>query len=342
MAAGGPRTPPEIVSFEGRSLVLFSGEGRLTALRSGDGEVEWTTKLDPRRELDCKELVLDNAKIFGSHLHKAVAWDLESGEKAWEFTPLSKSSHEGEFFSLGYYGLGPNNFWGSGRDGRVFGVDRKSGQLAREWRYQHRTTALTFQNDALYTARHWVPEGAEGQAKGGLVKLDAASGDSVWAYQTGRGGFFTMRPLVQDGRVYAGTNQGANTVFVALNAETGEVIWRNEDVRVYWAIWTDTTNGPRIFVNDGRNLIALDPTDGKILWRTNLQAGHGEAGLAYLDGYLYHPHGRGLRVLNAETGEIVHVEWPENGYFWEVGTGAGKVFAQDSGALYAFEPYSPE
>ena len=73
-----------------------------------------------------------------------------------------------------------------------------------------------------------------------------------------------------------------------------------------------------------------------------MQAGHGEGGLAYLDGYVYHPHGRGMRVINAETGEVVHIEWPENGYFWEVSTGAGKVFAQDSGALYAFEPYSSE
>ena len=148
-----------------------------------------------------------------------------------------------------------------------------------------------------------------------------------------------MRPLVDDGTVYAGTGSGENTVFFALDKETGEVIWRNPRVRVFAAMMA----AGKIFVNDGTDLIALDKDDGSTLWRTNLNAGHGEYEIAYLNGYLYHPHGRGLRVVNAESGEIVHVETPPDGsYFWHVGTGAGTVFAQSSGYLVAYEPYQPE
>jgi hypothetical protein len=65
--------------------------------------------------------------------------------------------------------------------------------------------------------------------------------------------------------------------------------------------------------------------------------------LAYLDGYVYHPHGQAMRVVNAETGDVVHIEAPPDGsYFWHVGTGAGKVFAQSSNSLVAYEPYQPE
>jgi outer membrane protein assembly factor BamB len=169
--------------------------------------------------------------------------------------------------------------------------------------------------------------------------MNPTTSDSLWFFKTERGGFYRMRPLIDDGIVYAGTRGGENIVFVALDAATGEVLWRNTRARVYAAEMVDG----KIFVNDGSDLLALDKDDGSTLWRARLDAGHGESGLAYLDGYVYHPHGQAMRVVNAETGEIVHIEAPPDGsYFWEVGAGAGKVFAQSSGYLVAYEPYQPE
>ena len=66
----------------------------------------------------------------------------------------------------------------------------------------------------------------------------------------------------------------------------GDVLWRNRRVRVHWAIWAKTASGPRIFVNNGRTVRALDPGNGSILWRADMQAGRREEGLAYLDGYV--------------------------------------------------------
>ena len=95
-----------------------------------------------------------------------------------------------------------------------------------------------------------------------------------------------MRPLVRRGRVYVGSRQGENTEFVALDAEMGDVLWRNRRVRVHWAIWAKRASGSRIFVNNGRTVRALDPENGSILWRADMQAGRREEGLAYLDGYV--------------------------------------------------------
>jgi outer membrane protein assembly factor BamB len=191
----------------------------------------------------------------------------------------------------------------------------------------------------LFSVQAWTPEGAEGQSQGGIMKVDATNGDSLWNFRTPRGGFYRMRPLVDDRVVYAGTRGGENTVFVALDAATGDVIWRNERVRVYAA---EMAAG-KIFVNTGRDLLALDKETGRTLWRAGLNAGHGESGLVYLDGYVYHPHGQAMRVVDAETGEIVHIEAPPDGsYFWEVGVGAGKVLAQSSRFLVAYQPYQPE
>lgn len=334
VGSNGPRMPPEVAEVEGSNYVLFAGQGRLEALNVGDGSVKWSTQLHPRRELKCRDLIVAKQSAFCSHLDKAVSWNLVTGNQLWQFKPPA----ERRFYDLGYFALGPNYFYGSGRGGHVFAIDRKTGSRAFVTQYQHGAAGLTYASGAVYFSQAWTPEGAEGQSQGGIMKIDAADGDSLWNFRTERGGFYRMRPFVDDGVVYAGTQGGENTVFVALDAVTGEVIWRNEGVRVYAAEMAAS----KIFVNDGSDLVALDKKTGRTLWRARLDAGHGEYEIAYLNRYLYHPHGRSMRVVDAETGEIVHVEAPPDGsYFWHVGTGAGQVFAQSSGFLVAYEPYQP-
>jgi outer membrane protein assembly factor BamB len=338
MAEGGPRLTPEVVEVEEDTLVLFAGGARLTSLHVQNGSVKWSTELEPPRELDAVNLRIDESAVYGSHLHKAVAWNLRTGQKLWQFKSTVDKYYK-RFFSLGFYGLGPDYFYGSGDGGWIFAIEKESGELIYERQYEYGAHGLSYEGGSLYFTQAWTPEGAEGQSKGGIMKVDAATGDSLWNFRTPRGGFYRMRPFVEDGVVYAGTDGGENTVFVALDAATGEVIWRNTRARVYAAEMADG----KIFVNDGSDLLALDKDDGSTLWRARLDAGHGESGLAYLDGYVYHPHGQAMRVVNAETGDVVHVEAPPDGsYFWEVGAGAGKVFAQSSGYLVAYEPYQPE
>ena len=329
----GIRTPPTVV---GDSLVLFSGAAQLTALHIKDGGVKWHTPLgSSNEELYCAELKLNDESAFCTHINQVLAWDLESGKQLWKFVPPSRK----RIFEIGRYSIGEGYFYSGASVQRLVAIDQQSGQLAYERQYEHGPRSITYDRGSLYLAQAWAPEGAQGQSQGGVMKVDAANGDSLWNFRTERGGFYRMRPLVDDGVVYAGTRGGDNTVFVALDAQTGEVIWRNTRARVYAAEMADG----KIFVNDGSDLLALNKETGRTLWRARLEAGHGESGLAYLDGYVYHPHGRALRVVNAETGEIVPVEAPPDGsYFWEVGVGAGKVFAQSSNYLVAYEPFQPE
>ena len=325
---GGIRVRPRIV---GDSIVLFSGGAHLRAFRVANGSTKWKTSLEPETELYSRRLLVSKGTVCSPHQGQVLSWDLETGRQQWKFVPPEGN----RLFEIGFYDLGPEHFYGSG-SGKLLIINREDGSLSREEEYGGASTL--YQDGSLFLGQAWTPEGAEGQSRGGILKVNVASGDSLWFFKTERGGFYRMRPLLDEGRVYAGTRGGEMTEFVALDAETGEVIWRNKEARVYAA---EMAAG-KIFVNTGRDVMALDKETGETLWHAGLEAGHGESELAYLDGYVYHPHGQGLRVISAKTGEVVHIEWPENGYFWEVSTGAGKVFAQDSGALYAFEPYSPE
>jgi hypothetical protein len=64
--------------------------------------------------------------------------------------------------------------------------------------------------------------------------------------------------------------------------------------------------------------------------------------VAVLGNYVYHPHAVALFVLDARTGEIVHVQMPPDGsYFWEVGVGPDAVYAQTSTQIIAYEPFTP-
>ena len=334
--AGSVRLPPRVV---GDTLVLFSAEARLTALRTVDGSLSWKSARveNPISELYSEELAIVGNKVYGSHVDQALVWDITSGDIVWRFEPPSQR----RFYNSGYFGGGSGlgYFYGSGSGSWLYVLNKQSGSLEYRRQYEYGVRGTTYDDGMLYFTQAWTPEGAKGQSKGGIMKVDAATGDSLWNFRTPRGGFYRMRPFVEDGVVYAGTDGGENTVFVALDAATGEVLWRNTRARVYAAEMVDG----KIFVNDGSDLLALDKDDGSILWRARLDAGHGESGLAYLDGYVYHPHGQAMRVVNAETGEIVHIEAPPDGsYFWEVGAGAGKVFAQSSSNLIAYQPYQSE
>jgi outer membrane protein assembly factor BamB len=292
--------------------------------------------LDPFFELKCHSFVLSESRAFCSHLEKAVAWNLDSGDQEWTFSS-TRNEYGRRFYDTGYVALGPSHFYGSAGGGWLYALERTSGEVAYKQQFDHLPRGLAYDHGALYVVQAWTPEGAEGQSQGGIMKVDAATGDSLWTFRTERGGVYRMRPIVRDGVVYAGTGGGEKTAFYALDAETGEVLWENRGVRVYAAEWA----GGTIVVNDGRNLLGIDAENGQTIWRTDMPGAHGEGGIAYHDGYVYHPHAGPLAVVDVETGEVVHIEPPIRGsYYWVVGAGADKVFAQTSGALVAFEPYS--
>lgn len=328
--AGGVTLAPEPV---GDSLVLFGAEARLVALNADDGSVKWRSKqVEPSiLELKAYNLVVADGVVFGSHVARGKAWSLKSGRELWTLRTST------EFFDGGYYDAGAGNFYASASGGRVLAIAQESGNLTLDRSYQYGAYGVTYHDGALYFSQAWTPEGAEGQSQGGIMKVDAATGDSLWNFRTKRGGFYDMRPVVEAGRVYAGTH-GGKGAFFAVDAETGEEIWRNEDAFTYAV----THSEERIYINDTANIQALDKETGRTIWKTDMPGGSGFGGVAYLDGYIYHPRGGMLYVLDAETGEIVHREPSPSGYFWTLAAGPEKLYVQSSGHLIAYKPYQAE
>jgi outer membrane protein assembly factor BamB len=331
MAGGiGPKAPP----VQAGDRVLFSGEPHVTALNASDGSVRWNTStLDHELMLYATEIIVDGGAVFASHVDVAKSWNLESGKAHWTFS----GREDNPFFDGGFYGVSPTHFYGFGRWGAIFVVDRNTGELTAEWKLEHSGHIATYHQGAIYIGLEWVPEDDPGQPHGLLEKRDATTGEVIWQYETELGGFVDMAPIVENGVVYAGTNGGYAGLF-AVDAETGAEIWRNDDAYTY----AGTHDADRIYVNDSINLQAIDKKTGQTIWKTNLESGSGMSQVAVLGNYVYHPHAVALFVLDARTGEIVHVQMPPDGsYFWEVGVGPDAVYAQTSTQIIAYEPFTP-
>ena len=100
-------------------------------------------------------------------------------------------------------------------------------------------------------------------ARSGLAPRGISDEPRV-AWKVGLGGSVDGSPIVVDGRVFVGTNRG---LFAAINATTGEVLWRAE---LEGAVCSAAAaSGDRLAVGTARGFLYCLGLDGGILWRVH-------------------------------------------------------------------------
>lgn len=328
--ADGPALQPQVF---GDSLVLFSAEARLHAVRTHDGTRKWRTEplTDPQDELLAYDLVVDGERVIGTHLGRAIAWNLHDGQQRWTFHPPAGQ----RFFDAGRYDVGGGYYFAGGSGGYLYGVRKDDGVLAYTRTLDYLPGIIDHRDGILYIAQAWTPDDGQGKSQGAIVAMRADTGEILWRFHTDQGGFYDIRPHIDGSRLYSGTREGAGAFF-ALDVTTGAEIWRNTEAPAFAA----TYSSDKIFVNDASRLRALDKQAGRTLWVADLQAGASTmARPAYYEGYVYHPHAGRLFVVEAETGRVAHVETTPTPV-WELNVGDGKILAQTVSELIAYEPYS--
>lgn len=323
---GAPRIKPLLVLDK----IITSGDISVTALDFKTGDLLWKTPFENHRQLLNRSFGLNGSQIVGSVVRKVLSWDLESGQPLWEvdFSNVSFNNTRG-INSLS------NGFITVGSDGSIYKIS------------QNGHIEIIILDARSYEATHSNGILFVGQAKNekGIVsayQLDTM--ELLWRFEPGSFGYPAYAPpIIENNIVYAGTLNGPGEPrngFFALNADTGQEIWRREGIFTYAAI----LEGDRIFGVNGNSVWALNKTTGNLLWSTNsLGGGHSESNLAFMDGHVYWAHGSGLHVFKGDTGELVHVEpAPDKSSFWLVTADKGRVFAQTNRHLYAFAPWGHE
>ncbi len=309
------------------SLILMVGDFYLTSLRTSDGSIKWRTQVSDAIALQGENFMIGAGYVFNTHVQDLRGWNLNTGDEEWRLDfPEDRgfTSHSTIQNNIIYYS-GKSQVKAIEIFGTVlYSTDIKGGP-----------NSSVISGNRIYCGSGWwevIPTGTK--TYGRITCLDAASGDSIWTFDSDMGGFYYMAPIVEDDVVFCGTTADYSA-FYALDALTGQPIWNVDNIYAWDAILEDDV----LYVNAG-DIIAINKSDGTILWRTNLLAGTGTGPVAYLDGYIYHAHGGVLFILDAETGAIVHEMYSQDDTsFWYAVTGAGKVFLQSGQHLYCYDPW---
>ena len=288
-----------------------STNGVFNAVRTSDGEFVWAFSAGrpilgaARVAGDALYFVCDNGYLF--RLERAT------GKEVWRYdlgdSRVPRVFPHPQVFDWDWQAPRPLVaegvvFVGSG-DGSFHAVDAASG--GRLWRAE---TGGKIRNGAAIAGER-VIVGSNDQF---VYAFDRASGREVWKHDSGAE--VDSEPLVADDRVVVG-NRGIG--LIALSVAAGERLWKTS----FWGSWLESTptlvDGV-LYVgsSDLGRVSALDPTDGRVLWRTEV---HGwtfgtplvtadkiYAGAAGGKPYVFR-HVAGFTVLDRKSGRLVE-RWP--------------------------------
>jgi outer membrane protein assembly factor BamB len=316
---------------------LFMSAGLFVyAINEETGEEIWRSQFDEDLELQGSIFLINGNQVVVAHIDKIRAWDTETGNLMWEFeyTEELKTRLIGRHISFrdqyGFISRGSRFFIlnKSGTVENVIPLDKNYG-----------VQGLAYYEGSIFAGQTNTIHGA--LTLGRITAVDATTGDSLWAYDTEYSGFTYAAPVVNNGVVYAGAAGNSDKdVFVALDAETGEVKWEN--AREDPLNWThDFTIGPKhVFTAGSGKIYALNKSTGEVVWEYGWESSS-FVNPVYLGGYIYHSNHGNIFILDAETGKLVHEEYgPEGGgYVWHLSVSEDKLFVQSSFKLVAYQPW---
>jgi len=135
--------------------------------------------------------------------------------------------------------------------------------------------------------------------------LDAATGETLWTFQTG----FKIGcpPAVVDGVVYCGSGDGK---LYALHAATGREQWSFQTGGNVFAV---TVADGRVYASSGdETLYALEARRGRLLWSLPFTFPELAGFCTVHEGRLYLAAGTSIRALEAATGRAIWTYTEEN------------------------------
>ena len=234
------------------TIIIPSTDGCVYALNRRTGRMRWI--YDARTPLFATAAVAAGVAIVGGN-KSILGIDVERGTLRWTVPT-------GSFFQSRAAASGGLAVLG-GWDNALYCVDAESGRVV--WKKEMgRTNGGRGRLSFYYSPAIASPTISEGRVyvctnDGVLHCVDLATGEDVWEARAPAGGdtFGYSSPLVMGGRVYLGGlgDKGRGDCY-ALNAQTGELIWRTS---------TGADNYDSSPARVG-TLIAIGSVSGRVTW----------------------------------------------------------------------------
>jgi len=326
----------------GDSLVIMSAGREVFAVEQETGDIRWKAFVDELTDLQSAIFTADDERIFATHVEDVRAWYIETGGLAW-LTPLPEDRG----------GFGDDDM--AHTDGRIFVGGRKhaycldsnSGEIIWSTKMPHTVVDCAVKDDIAYFGLSWnnsTPTDLNSQV-GMLYALNVSNGDSIWStFINDSIGGILMAPMIEGNIVYIGNAWEGPSGFQAFDALTGEEIWHyftpNSTYNYEHAMIVDDL----IIINSGWYWVtALNKHTGELVWRRFIIENALNGRIHYYSGYVYHPHGGRLYVLDPQSGDIVYdMNGPNSESIYTIAVGNGKVFVCGWPNLMTFEVYDPE
>lgn len=235
-----------------------------------------------------------------------VAINPDTGKMVWYFQPSPHDVHDWDAVETPVMvdavieGQPRKLIVQASRNGYFFVLDRATGKRIVSTPYIETVNWAK----GLDAKGQPVPDPAKFPSVDGVLVSPAAGGATNWqspSFDPDTGLFYvgTTRSYAMyyltdtDDRPegWAGLDQGVGdggNALLAIDYRTGKAVWRHDWPSGSGVTHMLTTAGKLLFTSNGQNLIAFEPSNGKILWHTGLMAAPSAGAITYLvDGKQY-------------------------------------------------------
>ena len=332
--AGAPEVPPEVI---GDRWVIGVAGLDILCFDLKTGAVRWQQRATDDFTLKHESMAMGNTHVLTAHLRDYRAFRLSDGAKVLQRPFDDETGYPwvlSKFASTGDLLL---------TDRRGYILAWNDADLSLRWRSvplpgDELPATIQVADGRIFVGAFRAGSSTE-EPRGRITALDLSTGEVIWTFEH-VGGAFALTPLVVErGVVYAASSGSSD---FALDAATGRVLWQQPEGG--GALTGFTYDDGKLFGNaggrGGRYTYARDAQTGRLLWSVETSSGGPEEIVAQ-DGYVYSLDVGALYVIEAATGRVVHREYPPDEYWWNLSKGGGKIIAQATNYIVAFDPYKP-
>lgn len=317
--------------------VIIRPYGRILSLAKENGTLRWAYVLPEARQTDDSNYLLNDGRtVFGTNNLSGIyyAVDLISGEEKWKIDAtdsLTFSGSRGDCVDDRFVFLDDYNK-------NILAFDKTDGAFSQKYRLDKPPRELLCFDEMLIISMGSF-DGSPSNS-GEIRAINKQSGELIWEFKTNKGGFFTAPLIEQGGVLYSGTEYSAENTFIALDIKNGSVLWENHTfLTSHFVLAGDT-----LFINPAGGIVAVAARTGQVLWNYDLGSAS-ESNIEYLNGYVYLPNGHDLLIIDANTGNVVHIfNSPDEAVIWSVKADhdTNSIFLQTSYNLYAYEGWQEQ
>ena len=273
-AVGGVDSSPSVA---GNVVYFTTRDGALNAVTT-DGKLKWRIRTGGGDK--SSPVVANGTVYFGSGYPNKNFWavDAASGVVKWRTNsgladPLLHRSGQFVYSSPAFL---EGVVYGSANDGGFYALDAASGKL--KWRYE--TGGGMYMHSPTIAGDLIV--GAPGDYDTSVYGIKRANGELLWKYNSGFQHSYVSSPAFDGSAVYICMGEPDQQI-VALDVKTGKLMWKqpigvapratysSSPAVTNNVVFVGTATLKRTDPEPGR-LIALDRTNGALLWQAALPA----------------------------------------------------------------------